>query len=303
MLDGREPNRVRQVRETDSAPELGADGETDIGGSEEVADWQVSSPLIDPSNIAAATWALFTGICLLAIGNGLQGSVLGIRSEIEGFSTLAIGMVMTFYFVGFLAGSSAATKALTSVGHIRVFAALASLASTAALVHAIAIHPVTWAMMRFTTGLCMAGLYVVAESWINDLATNKSRGRLLAIYMVVTMGGYGAGQLLLNVASPEGFELFVVSSVLISLSLVPVSLSAKSSPPASVPEAMPFKKLLSIVPTGIAVALCVGSAHGTLIGMGAVYAARSGLDPSQVAIFVAAPMIGGLVLQLPIGLA
>lgn len=258
-------------------------------------------PLINPENTVAATWALFLGIGLLMVGNGLQGSLIGIRSGIEGFSTLEAGAVMTFYFIGILAGSRLSTRTLATVGHIRVFAALASMASGAALVHALSPMPLSWAAMRFVTGFCMAGLYIVAESWINDLATNKTRGKLMAIYMAVTMGGFSIGQLLLNVADPSGFELFVLTSLLVSMSLVPVSLSASSSPPMSVPSPMSLRSLASIVPTGIATSLLVGMAHGSLLGMGAVYATAAGLRPSQVALFMGAPMFGGFILQLPIG--
>ncbi|MGH1491703.1 MAG: MFS transporter [Acidimicrobiales bacterium] len=256
----------------------------------------------EPRNItAAASWALFVGIALLMIGNGLQGTLLGIRSELEGFSAAASGLVMTSYFIGFLGGSKVATRALAAVGHIRVFAALASMASTATLVHAITITPVTWGLMRFTTGLCMAGLYVVVESWINEMATNANRGKLLALYMAVTMGGIASGQFLLNLADPGGFELFVVASVLISLSLVPISLSERSTPPSRTPVAMSLRELARIVPTGIAVSSMVGMAHGSLLGMGAVYATRAGLSPGQIALFMGAPMVGGVALQFPIG--
>lgn len=255
---------------------------------------------VTPSR-TAASWSLFAGIALLMIGNGLQGSLLGIRSEIEGFSTAATGAVMTCYFIGFLAGSRTATKALNSVGHIRVFAALASMASTATLVHALTVTPITWGLMRFTTGLCMAGLYVVVESWINGLATNATRGRLLALYMVVTMGGIATGQFLLNLADPKGFELFVIASVLVSLSLVPVSLSGTSAPPNRLAEPMSIRDLAKVVPTGLTVSALVGMAHGSLLGMGAVYATRAGLSPLQLAIFMGAPMVGGVALQYPIG--
>lgn len=235
------------------------------------------------------------------IGNGLQGTLLGIRSELEGFSGFATGIVMTSYFIGFLAGSKTALKALAAVGHIRVFAALASMASTATLVHAITITPITWSLMRFTTGLCMAGLYVVVESWINELSTNATRGKLLALYMAVTMGGVACGQFLLNLADPAGFELFVVASVLVSLALVPVSLSGGGAPPIRTPVPMSLRQMAKIVPTGLAVASLIGTAHGALLGMGAVYATRAGLSPGQIAVFMGAPMVGGVVLQFPIG--
>lgn len=261
----------------------------------------VLGPLIPSSHTAAATWALFAGIGLMMLGNGLQGSLVGIRSETEGFSSFSIGTVMTAYFLGILVGSKAATRALTSVGHIRVFAALASMASAAALVYIVAVHPISWTLMRFATGFCMAGLYVVAESWINDMATNANRGRLMALYMIVSMGGFAGGQFLLNVADPSGFELFVIASVLISLSLVPTSLSAASAPPTSAPEAMSLRALAAVVPTGIVVALLVGMANGALIGMGAVYGTRVGMTPAQISLFMGAPMVGGVVGQFPVG--
>lgn len=250
---------------------------------------------------ASGSWALFVGIALLMIGNGLHGTLLGIRSEIEGFSGLATGLIMTSYFIGFLAGSKAAIRALAMVGHIRVFAALASMASAATLVHLVTITPITWSLMRFTTGLCMAGLYVVVESWINELATNATRGKLLALYMAVTMGGVAVGQFLLNLADPAGFELFVVASVLVSLALVPVSLSGGGAPPIRTPVPMSVRQMAKIVPTGLAVASLIGMANGALLGMGAVYATRAGLSPGQIALFMGAPMVGGVALQFPIG--
>ena len=263
---------------------------------------ETPSPLIEPSvNPAAASWALFTGIALVMVANGLHGSLLGVRSELEGFSTPISGTIMAAYFVGFLIGGRSATKALTLVGHIRVFAALASMVSAAALVHALAVHPLSWLAMRFATGLCMAGLYVVAESWINDLATNATRGRMLAIYMVVTMGGMAGGQFLLNVADPSGPDLFLLASILVSLSLVPVVLSARGTPPTVVPEPMSIRELVGEVPTGVTVSFLIGVAQGALVGMGAFYATRAGLSPARVSIFMGAPLAGGFLLQWPVG--
>jgi len=260
-------------------------------------------PLTQPTTgVVAASWALFAGITLLMLGNGLQVSLLGIRSQLEGFSVVVSGAIMASYFVGFLVGSRAAAKALASVGHIRVFAALASMASSAALVHGLIVHPLPWLLMRFTTGACMAGLYVVVESWINDLATNATRGRLLALYMVVSMGGLAGGQFLLNLADPRSAQLFIIASVLISLALVPVSLSGRGAPPTTVPEPMSLIQLIRSVPTGPAVSAMVGVAHGSLLGMGALYATRAGMSPARTAVFMFAPMAGGVVLQLPIGL-
>ncbi len=251
---------------------------------------------------AAATWALFAGIALVMAGNGLQGSLIGVRSQAEGFGLVVTGAVMACYFVGFLAGTDLAVRFLATVGHIRVFAALASLASSAVLIHALAVNPVSWALMRLVTGACMASMYVVAESWLNDLATNATRGRLLAIYMVVMMGGMTGGQLLLATADANGFRLFILSSLLVSLALVPVSLSETSTPPVRQPRSMSLRALFRVVPTGVVTAYWVGTAHGTLMGLGAVYAASVGMSAHRIALFLAAPLVGAIVFQWPIGL-
>lgn len=251
---------------------------------------------------AAATWALFCGIGLVMTGNGLQGSLIGVRSQAEGFGLVVTGAVMACYFVGFLAGTDLAVRFLATVGHIRVFAALASLASSAVLIHALAVNPVSWALMRLVTGACMASMYVVAESWLNALATNATRGRLLAIYMVVMMGGMTSGQLLLATADTNGFRLFIVASLLVSLALVPVSLSETSTPPVRAPRSMSLRKLARIVPTGVVTSYWVGTAHGTLMGLGAVYAASVGMSAHRIALFLAAPLVGAIVFQWPVGL-
>jgi len=258
-------------------------------------------PWIDDSNPALASRALFLGIFLLMAGNGLQGSLLGVRSEAEGFSLRVTGVVMAAYFAGFLAGSKFAEHLLSRVGHIRVFAGLASTASSAVLVHALFVSPITWGVMRFVTGMCMAGLYVVAESWLNDLATNATRGRLLSVYMVVTMGGLTAGQFMLDLANPDGFELFVLSSILVSASLVPVVLSASSCPPISAPEPLSLRELARLVPTGVVSAFWVGTSAGVVMGLSAVYAVNVGMSTGRITTFLAAPLIGSVILQWPIG--
>ena len=250
---------------------------------------------------ATAARALFFGILLLMAGNGLQGSLVGVRSETEGFSVTVAGFVMAAYFAGFLFGSRVAERLIAQVGHIRVFAGLASMASTAVLIHVLFIDPVTWGAMRFVTGLCMAGLYVTEESWLNDLATNQTRGRLLSMYMIVTMGGMTIGQFLLDVADPDGVKLFVLASVLVSASLIPIVLSASSNPPLAVPEKMSLRELADIIPTGIFCAFWNGAAVGVLMGLGAVYAVAVDVPDSRLAFFLAAPLFGSMLLQWPIG--
>jgi MFS family permease len=199
------------------------------------------------------------------VGNGLQGPLLALRAEAEGFDLVVSGLIMAGYFVGFFAGSRYAEYAVTKVGHIRVFAGLASTASSTAIIHAVWVNPFSWVLLRMVFGLCMAGIYVVIESWLNDLATNKTRGRLLAAYMVVTMAGLSGGQMLVGLGSATRFTLFVVASVLVSVSLVPVTLSAASGPPLSVPEPMGLADLVDIVPTGAVTSFMNGLATGALL--------------------------------------
>ncbi|MDW3219401.1 MAG: MFS transporter [Acidimicrobiales bacterium] len=257
-------------------------------------------PLIENNPVVAAR-ALLIGVALLMAGNGLQGSLLGVRTQVEGFSLGAAGVVMACYFAGFLVGAKYAERMLAQVGHIRVFAALASTASAAVLAHAILISPLSWGAMRFVTGVCFSGLYVVSESWLNDMATNATRGRLLSLYMVATMGGMTIGQYLLEAADPSGFKLFVLASILVSTSLLPVTLSASTSPPTGIPEPLSMRELFRQVPTGVVSSFWGGMSAGVLMGLGAVYAIAADVPASRIPTFLAAPLIGSFLLQWPIG--
>ena len=261
----------------------------------------VGSPLVERSSVAAATWALFVGLALVMIGNGLNGSVIGVRSDEAGFDAALVTVIMAAYFAGFLAGTVYSERALKTVGHIRVFAALASVASSVVLLQAVSITPGTWMITRFLFGACMAGIYVVVESWLNDFATNQTRGRILSVYMIVSMGGVGAGQLLLNINDSTGFTLFIIISVLVSVSLVPITLSASSSPPLTTPESMKLRTLAQRVPTGVVSSFFSGAGAGALLGMAAVYGSRVDMAPGRLSLFLLAPMVGALVFQWPIG--
>lgn len=248
-----------------------------------------------------SAWALLLGLAFLMLGNGLQGTLLGVRASLEGFSTQTTGFVMTGYYVGFLIGSTLGPKLVKNVGHIRVFAALASILSAAMLSHSIFIEPVTWFTIRVMSGFAVAGLYIVVESWLNDTATNQTRGQLLSVYMVIVLGGMAAGQFLLNVASPAGFELFILISVLVSLSLVPISLSITQAPKFEAPAHVGWRSMYASSPLGVVGCLIVGIAQGTLLGMGAVYANAIGMDVADVSLFMATALAGGMILQWPVG--
>jgi len=246
-------------------------------------------------------WSLLLGVGLLMLGNGLQGTLLGVRAGMEGFATATTGAVMTCYYLGFFAGSILAPRLVRRVGHIRVFAALASIASVAVLYCSLFVDPYSWAAMRLISGFAMAGLYVVAESWLNDQSSNETRGRLLSIYMVIQLAGMAGAQMLLNVGDPGGFELFLLISVLVSVALVPILLTVAPAPRFDAPARLGLRSLLTISPLGVIGCMGVGMAHGGVFGMGAVYAERAGLSVAEISIFMAAVLIGGVLLQWPIG--
>jgi len=254
------------------------------------------------SRAITGAWGLFAALGLLMLGNGLLGTLLGIRSELEGFATTVTGAIMASYYVGFLFGSRIAPKTMERVGHVRVFAALASLASAAPLVHSVFVEPVLWAAMRFVFGFCMAGLYVVAESWLNQAATNETRGRLLSAYMLVMMGGLGVSQLFIGVAAPTGFKLFVLASLFVSLAVVPISLSQGTAPVFHSPETLSATKVWQVAPLGIIGGIGAGLTSGALVGIGPVYATQVGFSSTEVAWVIGAALAGSLVWQWPIGL-
>ncbi len=248
-----------------------------------------------------ASWALLLGIGFMMLGNGLQGTLLGVRATIEGFETFTTGVVMAFYFMGMLIGGILTPELVKRVGHIRVFAALASTASIAILLHSVYVNPWTWSAMRLVTGICYSGLYVVSESWLNDRASNENRGKMLSVYMVIITLGMGSGQFLLNVADPASAELFILISVIISFSLVPILLTARPAPAFGDSEAMSLFTLFKLSPLAVVGNALTGAAHGSVFGMGAVYALQKGFDNDLVSLFMASFLLGGLLFQWPIG--
>ena len=256
------------------------------------------------TSIAWATWALFVGLGLMLSGAGLFATVTGIRSETEGFPTVLIGLVTAAYYLGFLAGSRLTLQLLGSVGHIRVFAALASLLSAAVLVTGMVVTPYAWIALRFISGACLAGQYVVAESWLNQLVTNANRGRILSLYSLVTIVAYGLGQVSVGLVDPNTLTVFGIGAIVTSLAVAPVALSAEAAPPlVATPERRTLRELFEIVPTGVITSVLVGVAHGSFLGLAAVYATRGGLSEGRIGLFVALPTVGSLLLQLPIAAA
>jgi MFS family permease len=251
-----------------------------------------------------ATWGLFAGLTFLLVSAGNFSTLIGIRAELEQLPTLVSGGITTAYYAGFLLGSWYALRALKQVGHIRVYAALASLLSASTLVAGVFDSPIIWIIMRSSTGFCFAGLYVVAESWLNGLAKNHFRGRLLAVYNVVTIGAYGAGQLMVFNFDARSLSGYIFAAILASLAVVPVAVSEQAATPDTENhEHISLRELAKIVPTGFGTILFVGLAHGGLLGMAVIHATREGLSVGRVGVLIAVLQIGGMVLTWPISSA
>ncbi len=254
--------------------------------------------------LAVATWGLFVALALVICGVGMFGTVVGIRSAAGGFSNLTIGLIGAAYYAGFLVGSTLTLRRLASVGHIRVFAATASMLAATMLVAGLRHAAVVWIVSRLLSGALAASLYVVAESWLNGLATDEVRGRLLGVYLVVTGAAYGLGQLLAGWVDPATLAAFAVAAMLTCLSVAPVALSeAAEAPPVEDGRRVSLRALATMVPTGVGSGVLVGLTHGAFIALAVVYATRLGLRPAEAARFAAASGVGGVVLQWPISAA
>lgn len=253
-------------------------------------------------HVVLSLWALFAGLGLLMLGNGLQGTLLGVRASLSGFGTGTTGVVMACYYVGYMLGSVITPPLIRRVGGIRVFAALASLVSFAPLAHALVVNPVAWALLRLLAGACMVGVFIVAESWLNSAATNATRGRLLAIYLLVCQIAMAGGQYLLSFADPRGFELFVLVSALFSLAVVPIALTRRAVMHQGPSARIALPVLMKRIPLCLSGLLVTSLAYGSFYGMGAVYALEVGLERSQIASFMASTIMGAVVLQWPVGM-
>lgn len=249
----------------------------------------------------SGTWALFLGFALLMVGNALQGTLLGVRADIEGFSAETFGFISAAFFVGFLGGSYLTPRFLRQVGHIRVFAAFASLISAAFILYAAIVHPVAWLLMRFLVGFCFSGVYIVMESWLNDASDNETRGQALSLYVFTQMFSLAAGQQLLNLGDPAGYDLFVLISVLVSVSFAPILLTVAPAPVYETAAPISWSDLWTIAPLGVIGALMVGFNMGAMFGMGAVYGQQAGLGLFELSVFLTSIFIGSAVLQMPIG--
>lgn len=246
-------------------------------------------------------FSLLLSTAILVMGDGLFGILLPLRANFDGFSDLTLGLMGTAYFAGFMMGSLLAPYSVRRVGHIRSFAVFASIASALPILHAMAPDPTLWVILRVFSGYCLAGLYMIIESWLNEQASNENRGGVFGIYRVVSLVGLTGGQLLLNASEPNGFVLFGIVAVLTSFALVPVSLTSSAQPAPIDSIKTDFKELWRISPVGMLGCLVIGLTNGPFWTLGPVYAQQVGLDLQGISFFMTAAIVGGAIAQVPFG--
>ncbi len=249
--------------------------------------------------------ALISSLFLLLAGNSLQFVVLGLRADAEGFALTTIGAMTAGYYVGYAVGSLRASAVVAAIGHIRTFAALSSVISAVVLAHALWVDPVFWVGLRVITGLCFAGLATVVESWLNARATREVRGRLLAIASIAAISGYAVGPLFTALGSVDGYLLFVIASILMSVALVPVTVT-RAPVPLQPGDGRPradysLRRLFRETPLGLVGCMAIGAVQGSILGLGAVFGGRIGLSDTQASLFVTGVLVMGMAAQYPFG--
>ena len=246
-------------------------------------------------------WALLLGMLLLMVGNGVQGTLLGIRGSIEGFPPDVMSYLMSAYMLGMLIGSQIAPLLISQVGHVRVFAALASLISASFLGFAIYVDPTAWFVLRLLVGFCFSGVYVASESWLNEAASNENRGKAMSVYLIVQTVGILLAQVLINFGDPSSFILFAVISVLVSISFAPILLSVSRVPTFTTSKRMSLTELYKASPLGSITMILLGGVNSLLFGMSAVYGSEKGLSVKEISILVGSIYVAGALFQYPVG--
>jgi len=245
--------------------------------------------------------ALMISVAFLWTANGLFHSLIGLRMSQEGFDTTVAGLVTAAYFLGQLVGAALCGRIIESVGHVRSFAAFASIISACAIAHAIFVDPYFWSVLRFATGVCIAGALMVAESWLNGAVSNTRRGGMLSIYVVVIYFGMAAGQQILNLSPPTSFILYSVASILFSLALVPLSLASRATAGELAPSRLSMAELFKVSPLGMICSFASGVLGAVVMGLGPIFGNQIGFSVSEIATMMTVTMFGGLLLQYPIG--
>ncbi len=246
--------------------------------------------------------ALLLSVAILLTGNGLQGTLLPIRAELEQFSTLDIGILGSAYYLGFAAGCFLSPLLVKRVGHIRAFTVMSAIASAAVLIHAIYTYSWVWWIVRGITGFCFAALYTVIESWLNERATNETRGAVMSSYLIIQLTVITLGQMMVTLSDPAQFALFALSSILVSLAAVPVAMTAAAAPAPIEQVKVRIRHLIRVSPVGFAGCFAHGMAGGAFWSLAPLFGSQSGMSVAGIAIFMSITVIGGAAGQWPIGI-
>lgn len=245
--------------------------------------------------------ALLISVAILVTGNGLQWTLIPVRASLLNFDPIEIGLLGSAYYFGFALGCVLGGRVIWRVGHIRTFTALTAIAAAVILVHTLTDNPVAWWALRSLTGFCIAGLYLVIESWLNERASNEQRGLVMGVYTMIVLSVTVVGQMMLMLGDPAQFPLFALTSILISLAAVPVALTAARPPARLMGSKLRPTKLYSKSPVGVVGAFLAGVATGAFWSLGPTYALSIRADTADVAIFMSIAVFGGALVQWPIG--
>ena len=240
-------------------------------------------------------------VSLLMFGNSMTSTLLALRANIENYSNEMVGLIASGYFLGFAIGTFRSGPLINRIGHIRTFSALSAIAAASVLLVLITPNPWAWVVLRAVMGAAAAGLFVVVESWLNNRASNSSRGILLSMYIMIGYIASAFGQQTIKFGDPGSYELFLLVGVVLTLSLVPVALTRATHPDPVDKPLLNIKKLYSVSPTAVVACLCAGLISASWWGLGPVYAREIGLTVPQISGFMTAGLIGGMLLQIPVG--
>jgi MFS family permease len=245
--------------------------------------------------------ALILSIVLLVSGNAFLMTLLGIRLSIEEVSPDVIGWVLVCYSIGFVLGTLYVHKIIGRVGHIRAFAVFAAMAAVVSLMYPMAVSMIFWAVLRVLSGFSIAGVLVVIESWFSSRATNANRGALFAVYQIVFYLSAAGGQLIVNVGDPASFLPFSLAAILLTVALIPLSLTRMEAPVIEQVHRMSVFKLARESFSGVAGALICGVLIGGFYALGPVYATLVGLDVARTSTFMASAIVAAMLLAWPLG--
>ncbi len=247
------------------------------------------------------TGALFAGVALLLLGSGLLNTVVALRGSLEGFSDTTLGLIGSTYFLGYFLGTFIAPRLIRRMGHIRAFAFFGAAVAVCMLLHALFVHALFWMLLRVITGVALVGFYAVIESWLNEQTPAARRGQVFAVYMAVNLLALAGAQQLLRVDGPESFTLFAIAAIFVCLSLLPMTMTRLPQPQIGHPAKLDLRMVWRAAPAAFVGAISSGIAMGAFWSLGPIYGERIGLDASGIAVLMTSAILGGALLQWPIG--